>query len=80
VGSSPRSCGVDWAFFDAVCAFLADDVSSLEVPRQNPWGKSVSVNSLVIADMPGRDENTLEIEMQSGDVIWLYAKRIAMQE
>jgi hypothetical protein len=64
----------------ARCVLLAEDVSSLEVPRKNPWGRSVSVNSIFIAGMPDRDEQSLEIEMQSGDVIRVNAKKIAVQE
>lgn len=59
---------------------LAEDVSSLDMPRKNPWGKSVSVNSVLIADVPGLDEQSLEIEMQSGDVIRVNAKKIAVQD
>jgi hypothetical protein len=62
------------------CVLLAEEVSLLEVPRENPWGRSVSVNSLSIADMPDRGGQYLEIEMQSGDVIRVNAKKIAVQE
>jgi hypothetical protein len=62
------------------CVVLAEDVSLLEVPRQIPWGRSVSVNSFSIVDMPDQGEKYLEIEMQSGDVIRVNAKRIAVQE
>jgi hypothetical protein len=62
------------------CVLLAEDVSLLVVPRENPWGRSVSVNSLLIADMSDRDEQSLEIEMQSGDVIRVNAKKIAVRE
>ena len=47
----------------------AEGVSKLVIPRMNEWGPSVSVNELrgPTKDPPG--PQTLEIEMQSGDVI-----------
>ena len=44
------------------------DVIGLEVPREQPWGPSVSINGVV--DKP----DTCEIEMQSGDVIVIRKK------
>lgn len=58
---------------------LAEGVSLLEVPRENPWGRSVSVNRFLIADRPDREGQFLEIEMQSGDVIRVDAKKIVVQ-
>lgn len=54
---------------------VASEVSFLEVPRESPWGNSVSVNTLHIADLVGRVEQSLEIEMQSGDVIRISARK-----
>jgi hypothetical protein len=62
------------------CVLLAEDVSLLEMPREEPWGRSVSVNSLLIDDMSDGDKQSLEIEMQSGDVIRVKAKKITVQE
>lgn len=58
---------------------LAEEASLLEVPRQNPWGRSTSINSLVIADLPGGDGQCLDIEMQSGDIIRIDAREISVQ-
>lgn len=44
------------------------------IPRHQPWGSSVSVNHLL------RSENTLTIEMQSGDTLTLEAKQIDFVE
>lgn len=62
------------------CVLSAEDVSLLEMPREEPWGRSVSVNSLLIDEMSDGDEQSLEIEMQSGDVIRVKAKKITVQE
>jgi len=62
------------------CVVLAEDVSLLEVPRENPWGRSVSVYSFFIADILERGEKSLQIEMQSGDIIRVNAKIITVQE
>ena len=43
-------------------------VSALHIPRDNPWGASVSINSIC----RGRD-GLFEIEIQSGDVIRIAA-------
>lgn len=53
---------------------VADAVSSLDVPHAKPWGSSVSVNEVVeTADQSG-DGRCLQIEMQSGDVIRIFAR------
>ena len=62
------------------CVVLAEGVSLLEVPRENPWGQSVSVNSFLIAEMPERGEKHLEIEMPPEKVVRVNAKRIVVQE
>lgn len=45
----------------------ASGVTDLRLPRQHPWGASLSVNSLRVAD------HVLSIEMQSGDTIAIAA-------
>ncbi len=62
------------------CVLLAENVSLLEMPREEPWGRSASVNSLLIDDMLHRDGQSLEIEMQSGDTIRVKAKKITVQD
>lgn len=56
---------------------VASEVSFLEVPRENPWGKSISVNSLHSSDSAGREGQPLEIEleMRSGGVIRISARK-----
>jgi hypothetical protein len=73
----------DWGTGNAALAFRrsgselvsvqAEGVSNLQVPRMNEWGKSVSVNEVrgPSKDVGGRQ--TLEIEMQSGDLIKITA-------
>ncbi|WNC69096.1 hypothetical protein RI845_02820 [Thalassotalea nanhaiensis] len=39
------------------------ECNDLHIPAENPWGKSISINTTVQRD------NTFEIEMQSGDII-----------
>ena len=48
----------------AVLRFTA--LRSLHVPRLEPWGPSVSVNTVRAAAAPG---GAVEVEMQSGDTI-----------
>jgi len=56
----------------------AEEVLELKIPRANEWGPSVSVNEVFeIEQMPGAYLK-LRLEMQSGDVIELVAKRINM--
>lgn len=48
--------------------FVFQDVVSLEVPRRNPWGQSVSINGVT------NSAELCEIEMQSGDTILIRKK------
>ena len=54
---------------------LARDFTSVVVPRDMPWGRSVSINQVRLLGS-GRDRIRLEIEMQSGDTIAVDARRI----
>jgi hypothetical protein len=51
----------------------AEGVSNLVIPRLNEWGPSVSVNELRGPEKDLAGQQTLEIEMQSGDVIKITA-------
>jgi hypothetical protein len=53
----------------------ARDFTSVVVPREMPWGRSVSVNQVRLLDSGG-NQVRLEIEMQSGDTIAVAAQRI----
>ncbi len=73
----------DWATGSAVVllsnavstfALVAKEVLEVRVSRQQPWGPSVSVNSLSVA--PGE----LTIEMQSGDAIVIAAQSFVLPE
>lgn len=57
---------------------VAQDVVSLNVPREYPWGPSVSINKM----MQSQDErgNVLQIEMQSGDTIECIASSFAFRD
>jgi hypothetical protein len=48
-------------------------LSGLMVPREQPWGRSVSVNSAVVTAASGGRQR-LVVEMQSGDEIVAYAE------
>ena len=56
----------------------AEQVRLLEVPRENHWGPSVSVNEASEAAGPADDGRILRIEMQSGDVIRVWAAKLQM--
>jgi hypothetical protein len=77
------SISFEWETGIAVLAFRrdgpqlvsvrAEGVSNLEVPRLNEWGPSVSVNEVRGPTNGLTGSQTLEIEMQSGDVIRITA-------
>ena len=79
-----RSLHLDWREATATLVLVgpassahtlnAKDVSLLQVPLENPWGKSVSINAVRYANSPHEDVQALEIEMQSGDVIRIHAR------
>jgi len=54
---------------------LAYGFTDLKIPKLQPWGKSVSINSLEITPMENNDKK-IRLEMQSGDVIEVTAKNI----
>ena len=53
---------------------VAQDVSDMRCPRRRPWGESVSVN-----EVKQLVPTTLDIEMQSGDVIHIEAKDFSLE-
>tara|TARA_R110002072_G_scaffold203706_1_gene361717 strand:+ start:149 stop:418 length:270 start_codon:yes stop_codon:yes gene_type:complete len=55
---------------------LANNFSKVRVPRNNPWGASVSVNKAILSNADKR----LSIEMQSGDTIEIEAQSIELPE
>jgi hypothetical protein len=68
-----REARIDWAgrvaafdfetVHDGLVTLEAIGVTNVEMPHQDSWGPSVSVNEL------RRTETGMEIEMQSGDVL-----------
>jgi hypothetical protein len=56
---------------------LATGVRLLNCPRQYPWGRSVSVNS-ILADRSDK-EVVLVIKMQSGDDIEAHVESFALE-
>lgn len=52
----------------------------LEVPREQPWAHSVSINSVKGFALPDGKHHRLEIEMQSGDTIILEAENFQLTE
>lgn len=57
---------------------IAEGVQELRVPKMNEWGPSISVNEIVEVDAPTGRGRCLDIEMQSGDVIRIVAKKIVL--
>lgn len=55
----------------------AIDTAGLNVPRHFEWGASVSVNE-IRESTNSNDNQVLELEMQSGDIIYLEAKNISL--
>ncbi|GLR11805.1 hypothetical protein GCM10007907_05950 [Chitinimonas prasina] len=51
----------------------AENVVRLFVPKRNDWGRSVSVNGVMGPTQQADGTETLQIEMQSGDIIEIAA-------
>ena len=47
--------------------------SMIHVPREQEWGRSVSVNKVIGPTQLESDKQRLQIEMQSGDIIEIIA-------
>jgi len=54
---------------------MFSNVTELVVPKTHPWGESVSVNHVRLID-----ETYVEIEMQSGDTIKVYAESASLMK
>ena len=78
------SIEMDWGAGSALLRFETRDVGkqgivrasgvvSLIVPRQEPWGRSVSVNSVSELEGMEGELRCIQIQMQSGDTIVLQA-------
>jgi hypothetical protein len=59
-------------------ALVASSVVDLHVPQLNEWGPSVSVNAVKGPFSTNDGRRSLEIEMQSGDVITIVAQSFQM--
>ena len=57
---------------------IARNFSEIVVPRQNAWGPSDSVNSVRGPEFRSANMQSLEIEMQSGDLIRVVAETISI--
>lgn len=58
---------------------MAYEFTSVVVPREMPWGRSVSVNEVRLLES-GSNRVRLEIDMQSGDTIAIDAQRVEATE
>lgn len=56
----------------------AEHVRLLQIPMENEWGPSVSVNVATEEPAPNGEGCVLCIEMQSGDVIRVWAAKMVM--
>jgi hypothetical protein len=57
---------------------IAHSAVDLNIPQHNEWGPSVSVNEFRGPFATGAALHSLEIEMQSGDVLRIIAKSFEM--
>lgn len=75
-----EAVAVDWSLGEAIFTFrqyregapgvsrlVVSELTTLHLPREHPWGDSVSVNEVTPTNRDSGIE--LEIEMQSGDKI-----------
>jgi hypothetical protein len=60
-----------------VAVVEAEGVTSLNCPRLQPWGPSSSVNAAALEELA--DGKVLSIEMQSGDVIEIRCRAVAVK-
>jgi hypothetical protein len=80
--STLRAIEVSWANAECVvrlstadypdCELVFAAVSEVVITKRQPWGPSVSINTVV-----ERAKNQYEIEMQSGDVLRIAASNIS---
>ncbi len=71
-----RSVTLGFSSQDGHKEILATNFSKVLVPRNDPWGASVSVNTAILSN----GDKRLSIEMQSGDTIEIEAQSIEMPE
>lgn len=56
---------------------IFEGVSKVVVPSSRPWGRSSSINAL--KRIPRGDEFAFSLEMQSGDIIEIYAAAMRLE-
>jgi hypothetical protein len=56
---------------------IFEGVSKLVAPCSHPWGRSSSIN--VLKRSPHGDEFVFNLEMQSGDIIEIYAAAMRLE-
>jgi hypothetical protein len=56
-----------------VVILSAAGVSLLRIPRQHEWGRSVSVNTVIGPTPLANGQQLVQLEIQSGDVIEIFA-------
>ena len=61
-------------------SIVAYGMTICSVERRQPWGPSVSVNDVYGPDTTPTGELSLRIEMQSGDIVQLIAKRFEIED
>lgn len=59
--------------------FRAEECRTIILPRVEPWGKGGAADVNSVQQSLTQGMTRLEIEMQSGDVIVLEAKRVAVE-
>src|SRR3990167_3885629 len=55
---------------------MANEFADLHVPKQEEWGESVSINKMTGPILLENGNYYIELEMQSGDKLYLEAKSI----
>lgn len=61
-------CTLEVVTHDGPCKLVFVDVSSVSIPKTQPWGPSSSINCQRVTD-----DDSFEIEIQSGDMISIRA-------
>lgn len=59
---------------------VGQNFSSLNIPKKDDWGKSVSVNEVDGPRLLKNGDSFISIEIQSGDCIELYAETILLPD
>ncbi|NOT88644.1 MAG: hypothetical protein HOP03_10710 [Lysobacter sp.] len=79
---------IDWIAGTATITFrnekseevrlVAEGILDIHVPKREEWGRSVSINDVIGPQCDSDGNISVELEVQSGDLIKLVARSVSM--